>query len=141
MYWVFVFLISSFTLQTEASTGYIQVLKDLRPQAPTKIMYVQNNRVVSAQDIDRQQMFCQFENVRETDRTILKTLVKGITFKIDRSGFESWERYLSIRIWQKNSFFWDNGYYQYFSCNALDAGETISDSSLEKHVGKFLKFY
>jgi len=141
MNWALIFLMTAFSLTSLASTKYIQVLKDIKPTAATKIIYVQNNRVVSLQEIDRQQMFCKFENIRDSDRTISKTLTKGTIFKIDTSGFENWERYLSIRIWQKTGFFWDNGYYQYFSCDALNAGETILDSTLEHHLGKFLKFY
>ena len=125
----------------DARTHYIKVIKDIEPLMAAKTIYLQNNQILTYKEVDQSQVYCSMENVRSQDETIAKEISKGTTYKIEDNddNFKSWEKFLSYRIWQKGMIFWDNGYYQFLDCSALNTNNVLNYGTLKKHIGKFLR--
>ena len=127
----------------DASTHYIKVTNDIKAIQATKKIFLQNNKILSYKEVNQKQPNCTLEKVRSSDTAIVKTIKTGTTYKIEDNdeNFKSWEKYLSYRIWQKGMLFWDNGYYQFINCTALDTDDVLSYGTLKKHIGKFMVIY
>jgi hypothetical protein len=117
----------------------MQVIQTITPLNATKKIFLQNNKVLNWKDVNQSEVYCSFENARERDKTIVKPIKKDTFYKLTNDFFNSWEKVLGYRIWQKNYFFWDNGYYQAFDCNALNTPHIFTYGILKKHVGKYLR--
>jgi hypothetical protein len=121
----------------------ILVIKDIIAPAKSKNIFIQNNNLLTAGQVNKKQPFCVLENVRDRDQASIHHLKAGTLFKPTNDFMNGWEKYFSYRIWQKSLLFWDNGYYQAFTCNAnmlgLDHPFEWNHLEFKRHVGKFLK--
>jgi hypothetical protein len=117
----------------------MQILQTITPITATKIIFLQNNKIVSWNEVDKSYPYCSFENVRDRDKTVLKPIKKDTFYKLTDDFFTSWEKALGYRIWQKKSFFWDNGNYQAFDCKAFNTPYIFTYGELKKHIGKYVR--
>jgi hypothetical protein len=132
---------SEFVFGHPDKTIFMKIINTIKPKTLTKKIFIQNNKIVSWNQVNQDEIYCVFENTRSTDKTILSPIETDTVFKLSNDFFESWEKVLGFRLWQKNFFIWDNGYYQAFDCTALNTPSIFDYATLKSHVGFYFKLY